>query len=168
MDDLQITEFYLHDSLQSLSVDHITILMRIYAKLHATTLVIKHENPSKLVKFQEMTDIFVKRANDPFLKNYLENLRQYVLDSVCRKKENRYWTRLNQFLQATNGKTVYDLMMEYLEPNSSEPYTTVCHGDCWINNLMFKKSVRASNMGYLKEILISPPLSLSHPLVCSE
>lgn len=140
MDDLQNDGYYLHDNINPLSADHIAVLMRIYAKLHASTLVIKHEHPKKLAKFQKMTDIFVKRANDPFLKNYLENLRQNVIDSVSYKDEFYHWQRLNQFLKS-NNLTVYDMMMQYLNPNTSEPYTSICHGDCWINNIMFNKMV---------------------------
>lgn len=141
MDDLRNDGYFLHDNIKPLSKDHITILMRIYAKLHTTTLVIKHEDSNKIKKFKKMTDIFVKRANDPFLKNYLESLRQNVLDSVSYDKEFYHWQRLNQFLQL-NNLTVYDMMMQYLDPNTSEPFTTICHGDCWINNLMFKKMVK--------------------------
>lgn len=161
MDDLQINNYYLGDNMESLTAEHIAILMRIYAKLHATTLVIKHEKPFKLAKFQKMTDIFVKRANDPFLKNYLENLRKHVLDSVSYKEEHQHWKCLNEFLES--NKTAYDLMMEYLQPNSSEPYTTVCHGDCWINNLMFKKVVRGDQFLTIFRFFICKSITLVFP-----
>uniref|UniRef100_A0A1A9VLX7 CHK domain-containing protein n=1 Tax=Glossina austeni TaxID=7395 RepID=A0A1A9VLX7_GLOAU len=135
MDDLQPQGFYLFDRFAPLTYDHVTILMRIYGKLHATSLVIKDENPELLSELQKMQDIFVQQKDYEPLNNYFESLKVNVLECIDKQREHDYWSKLNEYL---NSATIFELMLSILDSKSSEPYSVICHGDCWINNIMYK------------------------------
>ncbi|XP_073828807.1 pinkman [Musca autumnalis] len=135
MSDIQEEDFYMHDRFKSLTRDHVSLTMRIYGKLHATSLSIKDQTPEKMKNFKDMVDIFVQRKDDPQLNNYFESLKKSALDCLDKDREPVYWKKLNDFF---SRGSFYDLMLNLLESKSSEPHSVICHGDCWINNIMFK------------------------------
>ncbi|XP_065365871.1 uncharacterized protein pkm [Calliphora vicina] len=136
MNDLQVEGFFMHNRFEPLTLDHVVYIMGIYAKLHATSLAMKDQIPEKINSFKNISDIFEQRKNDVQLNDYFESLKRSALESIDKEHEQAYWDKLNEYF---NSGTFYELMLTLLDSNTSEPYSVICHGDCWINNVMFKQ-----------------------------
>lgn len=153
MNDLQDDGFYMHDRFKPLLYEHVAFIMVIYGKLHATSLVLKNENPEKILNLKKMVDIFVQRKDDPQLNEYFESLKKSALESLDKEKDKGYWCKLNSYFKQG---TFYDLMLKLLDGESSEPYTVICHGDCWVNNVMFKYEVSIHNISKYRTLNTFP------------
>lgn len=138
MNDLQVDGFFMHNRFESLTLDHVTFIMRIYGKLHATSIAMKDQCPDKFQRFKSISDIFEQRKDDVQLNDYFESLKRTALESLDKNKYSEYWAKLNEYF---NKGKFFDLMLDLLNAQSSEPYAVICHGDCWINNVMFKQEV---------------------------
>lgn len=138
MNDLQTDGFHMFNRLEPLPLDHVINAMHVFAKLHAVSLVIKDQCPEKFVVFKSIEDIFEQRKYDIQLNNYFESLKVTTLNCIDKEKEFYYWNKLNVYF---NIGTLYELLLDLLNSKSSEPYSVICHGDCWINNIMFKQEV---------------------------
>ncbi|XP_058983196.1 uncharacterized protein LOC131800389 [Musca domestica] len=135
MSDIQEEGFYMHDRFKLLTREHVALTMRIYGKLHATSLAIKDQSPEKIQDLKCIVDIFEQRKDDPQLNDYFESLKKTALDCFDRERESFYWEKLNAYF---SRGSFYNLMLMLLEPRTSEPLSVICHGDCWINNIMYK------------------------------
>lgn len=139
MNDLQVDGFYMHNRFEPISRSHVALLMRIYGKLHATSLVLKLEEPEKLDDLKKMEDLFYQRKDDNQLNDYFESLKLSALGSLENGNNESIDLYRQKLTDYFNRGTLSKLMLDILE--ASEPYSVICHGDCWINNIMFKKEV---------------------------
>ncbi|XP_075157004.1 pinkman [Haematobia irritans] len=135
MNDLQDDGFYMHDRFVGLNYDQVALVMAIYGKLHGTSLALKDQRPERLEIFKNMVDIFVQRKNDQQLNDYFESLKKSALSCLDTEKDARYWCKLKSYF---DQGSFFDLMLNLLDATKSEPYSVVCHGDCWSNNILFK------------------------------
>lgn len=138
MNDLQMESFYMPNRFEPLRLDYIIIAMHVFAKLHAVTLVLKDQCPEKLVEYKSLKDIFEQRKDDAQLNDYFESLKEIALSCIDKETEFHYWNALNIYFKSG---TFYELLLGLLNSKTSEPYSVICHGDCWINNVMFKQEV---------------------------
>ncbi|XP_014086073.3 uncharacterized protein pkm isoform X2 [Bactrocera oleae] len=133
LEDLSLQEFRVFDRFDDFQFEHIAIVMRTYAKLHAVSFAIKDQQPQALDKFRNIEDIFLQHKDVSNLNIYFEGLKRTAL--ACLELENdEYKQALGKFFK----RPFFEIFSDLIDGNKYEPYAVLCHGDCWNNNLMFK------------------------------
>ncbi|XP_064555222.1 uncharacterized protein pkm [Drosophila montana] len=134
LEDLCRNGYQMHDRFADLTPAHVSLVMCAYAKLHAVTLAVKHQQPQKLLPFQKLVDIFEERRTDHVLGVYFEQLKQSALSTLCPQKDAIYIKRLQTFF---GRGSYFEMLLELLNGSNCEPFAVVCHGDSWNNNFLY-------------------------------
>lgn len=128
---LQAQGFRLRDRLHKADLDHVSLVMKNLAKLHALSFVLEKTNSSE---FEEIIRLCHKdvQYSDPgavpkIMRSYFDASVNVVVDSVARNKLKEI------------APEIMTVLHKCTQPNS---YSTICHGDCWNNNTLFKHKVR--------------------------
>lgn len=92
--------------------------------------MIQDQDPERFEAFKNMLDIFTERKDDKVVVDYMNSL-------VDRAKAT-----LNSDTDAdVINKFAMNMIVTMVDGKLSEPYSVICHGDCWNNNLLFKYDV---------------------------
>lgn len=143
MEDLRIKHFKLWNRKVPMNPEHITAVLKEYAKLHSLGLALRIKNP-------QIFDGLVKNMGDVFLEpdsrvqkieEFTGNLAKKLLGIV--KSNNR----AAEAIEFYTPKLLDYYVNELIRP---EHKLAVLHGDCWNNNIMFKYKVNKSLKQYSK------------------
>ncbi|ALC49699.1 CG2004 [Drosophila busckii] len=134
LEDLCQAGYQLHSRFEPLTPAHVRLVMRAYAKLHASSLALKQQQPSVLQHYQQLVDIFEQRREDAALASYLEELKQSALATLCPRQHGTQLQRLQNYFQRGSYP---ELLRTLLSGSNCEPYAVVCHGDGWNNNFLY-------------------------------
>lgn len=134
MEDLRTKHFKLWNRKVPMNPDHISAVLREYAKLHSLGFVANKKYPEIFNKFlTNMRDIFMEKDSTfAKLNDFTSLMSAKILRIVEGNKSateamNRYASKLDDYY--TNELT------------RSEHKLVVIHGDGWCNNIMFKYEV---------------------------
>lgn len=125
--------FKLRDRLCKANFDYVALVMKNLAKLHALAFVLENTNP---IEFEEIARLchedvqYCKPGPAPkSMSSYYEASVNVVLDAAARDKLNRL------------TPDILTVLYKCTRPGS---YSTICHGDCWNNNILYNVKVRIS------------------------
>lgn len=130
--------FRMHSRYMKIRLDHVTMVMKNLAKQHALSFVWQLTYPEE---FEEIKEILIK------------DVQYSELDKIPNSMKYYYDTSVNAV-----SNPVYKERLEGLSPHlltvlksvaSTTHFSTICHGDCWSNNIAFKHQV-----AYLFQILM--------------
>ena len=123
----------MHDRKQSMDVEHASLVLRELARLHAA---------GKLLIQKEGKDIFPELTLDKELWKSLKDNKQmqeyFNKSPITVGKLIKPCGNYDKTVEALTemAPSAYSLMLEQIEP--AAPFDTICHGDCWNNNLLFR------------------------------
>lgn len=134
LEDLTVRGFKMIDHRkETITAKHVELVMRSIGKFHAISFALKDQQPEKFTKLKEnLNEIFFEQKESP-LKNYLDSLKQTVLNTVSGKRDEHLADRLTTLL----SKDQFDIAVECVKSGPAEPHAVICHGDLWTNNIMF-------------------------------
>lgn len=134
LEDLTVSGFRMIDyRKETITAKHVELVMRSIGKFHAISFALKDQQPEKFTELKEnLNEIFFEEKESP-LKNYLESLKQTILNTVSSNTDKHLAKRLNNLL----SKTQFNIAVECVRSGPAEPYAIICHGDLWTNNMMF-------------------------------
>lgn len=127
--------FKLRDRLFKANLDYVTLVMKNLAKLHALSFVLEKTNPREFEEIARLCheDVqYCKPGPAPkSMISYYEASVSVVLDGVARDKLDRL------------TPDILTVLYKCTRPDS---YSTICHGDCWNNNILYKVKVRSNRV----------------------
>jgi hypothetical protein len=136
-DNLRAKGFDMFNRHDDLTKDYVILTMKALGKMHALFYSIKDQKPELIKKFQNMDDLFLLfcNDNDSSIRIMIETQTKMAINLV--KKSNNEEMK-KRVLEVLNGDIMKELR-EVVRGDLAEPYATLCHGDCWNNNIMYLK-----------------------------
>ncbi|CAH1101897.1 unnamed protein product [Psylliodes chrysocephalus] len=134
LENLKTQGYQLWNKQQPMNSEHISAVLQGYAKFHGTSMAMKHKNPELYENITEDISSSIWE-NDEFVAN------KDKFDSFFR-------TVMNIGYKSIEDDPALTEFLKILEPQFSDMFsdglkdpeykTSIVHGDCWCNNLLFK------------------------------
>ncbi|CAG2055219.1 unnamed protein product [Timema podura] len=132
LEDLRPRGYKMADRRSQLDLDHTCLVLRALAKLHAMSLAMLEEDPSSFKHLDE--HFFTVENKDMISHTYIKPVKASVLllrqcpefEHLADRLEEMYATFIDDLI-----KTV---------KSDDTPLSVLNHGDCWVNNILFKYS----------------------------
>ncbi|XP_021185565.3 uncharacterized protein LOC110372878 [Helicoverpa armigera] len=152
--------YELRDRLCRSDMSYVTLVIKNMAKMHALSFILERTNPTAFEEIARLCneDVQYREAGPPpkCMKSYYEASVKAVLDENARYK-------LQQLTP--------DIRTILYKCTLPDKYSTICHGDCWNNNIMYKhkgrKPVEVIFVDYQLMRLASPVTDISYFLYMS-
>ncbi|KAJ8731326.1 hypothetical protein PYW07_004490 [Mythimna separata] len=152
--------FKLRDRLFKANLDYVSLVMKNLAKLHALSFVLEKTNPGEFEEIARLCHEDVQYSKPgpapKSMSSYYEASVSAVLDEVAKDKLDRL------------TPDILNVLYKCTRPDS---YSTICHGDCWNNNILYKvmgrKPVEVIFVDYQLVRLASPVTDIAYFLYMS-
>lgn len=137
LEDLMLLGFEVNDKLiayENLNYSQVKLVLTYLAKFHSLSFV--YESKEGTAQFNELKNEF----NDILYKNSFLNkskLRNYFFESFEMSLNIIEDNKTRKKLGLIKEKLL-ELLRMYTNPRK---YNAFCHGDCWLNNILFKQNV---------------------------
>lgn len=139
MEDLCAGDFTMIDRrTEHLTVDHVNLVLRTLAKMHAISFAMKDQQPEKFEELVCDMNETLFRTDNAIFTSLLAAFGEKVLataDSLADKC-------IGDKIKALFNKNLIETSAELLGASRVGPNAVICHGDCWNNNTMFKLNVQ--------------------------
>ena len=131
MEDLKPEGYVLADKNLSLDLDHVLLVIKSLAKMHASGYLLLRKNPDYKNNYWDYFYNPNNTENANFMKKMVDGHMVYLLKYIDR------WAISEEDKEKFRKLDVLKLIMDgYARKDSS--FNTILHGDCWLNNMMFK------------------------------
>ncbi|XP_078037347.1 uncharacterized protein LOC144470271 [Augochlora pura] len=137
MENLIEQGFCMKDRQKGLSFDHCSLVMRILAKYHAATVAIHEKDPEMVEQFKG-NGIVAKECAKAFFR-LMEVSMERLAEQIKDWAEERCANAAPKIKKMS--ETIVRDSIEAYEYDPDE-FCVLNHGDCWINNIMFKENER--------------------------
>lgn len=131
LEDMCVRGFRMMNRRESLDCKHLKLILKKLASYHALSFALKKDDPEKFKELSKMASGM--EDYNPKFRYFLElskNRAIEALDDPYMVKKITEW-----------GAELVDKMAFFISPENVDPYSVMCHGDCWINNTLFRFEV---------------------------
>lgn len=149
--DLKALDYVLVDKSQFIDEKHLKLIFATYGKYHALTFAYKASNPEKYqTLIKPIQDVFgMFKEHEEVTRGMIEriNLCYDHIKATHPETAAKIQLLIDDFPQAVNKGFDYD-----------GKFSTLVHGDCWSNNILFKYQVSSAADPYLllQALLLQP------------
>lgn len=135
MEDIRKKGFKMLNKYKTIDFPHATAVLETVAQFHGLSLAMKDQCPGIFDKFKGLKD----NMSDAMLNDMMKSMTAASVEKAIGALEP-HEENIKQKLRAFS-ENVIEIVASCTNGESSEPYTVINHGDCWINNIMFKYEV---------------------------
>lgn len=167
LEDLWRSGYRMVDRRKCLSYRQCRTVLKELANFHAVSLAMKQVQPVLFHTMKEkVTEIVYNDQASEFYTHSLETSLRGTLDSLQYSNQNGALDAPIKAIERLSGR-LYQIMSAAVR-NSYEPWNVLCHGDAWVNNLMFSENhdqVRLIDLQTMR--YCSPVVDILHLLYTS-
>lgn len=135
MEDIRKKGFKMLNKYKTIDYPHATAVLETVAQFHGLSLAMKDQCPGIFDKFKGLKDTMSDAMLNDMMKSLTATSVEKAIGALEPHEEN-----IKQKLRAFS-ENITEIIASSTNGESSEPYTVINHGDCWINNIMFKYEV---------------------------
>lgn len=133
MENLTAKGFYMWDKANDIDFDHSALVFKELGKLHAISFAIRDQEPEKFKEFMQRTSVF----HEELTKSIGGQLFQKSHFNRAIRSLDPSETTLIERMESLK-LTYRNLLAEVKSNTNCEPFGVLVHGDCWINNLLYR------------------------------
>ncbi|XP_058819927.1 uncharacterized protein LOC131682462 [Topomyia yanbarensis] len=134
MRDLKEEGFRMVDRHKDMSLEHYQLMMRALARLHATSFVLKDQQPEKMERFKGMPDLLGLPDTSPTMASIFSQMAARAMTLLNENNEPDVFQRTKKILTMSWD----EIMDDVYNGKPAEPFAVIGHGDSWHNNLLYK------------------------------
>lgn len=132
MEDLAEQGFTTADMFQPSDFSHALQLFIELGKYHAISFALKAIKPAVFDRFRNLDDIMVQVMTTANMRDLAPRNCRLAAGLFERPEELHIRNKILSY-----EHDLWQQMEEILDGSKAEPYAALCHGDCWINNVMY-------------------------------
>ncbi|TMW46501.1 hypothetical protein DOY81_008416 [Sarcophaga bullata] len=147
LEDLKEIGYCMHNRLASLDLKYCELVMKQLAKLHAASITAKQlDNEIFQDKCKQIDEIVYCKGAEEFYRNILDSSIQESLNSLRTSNIDGTLTEPIRLIEKLQCKLFNQI--QSCITTRREHMNVMCHGDLWVNNIMFKSSVASTISSY--------------------
>lgn len=136
VEDLKVMSHQTLKKSEPIDFEHTKLLLTAMGKLHAISFALKTQKPTIFEEFKELGDWMINEALKPNYFSYTMSLFDQLI-------ENFDEDDLGSREKVKNFKENYSNFLDFvISKENNECNRVMVHGDCWINNFMYRYRVR--------------------------
>ncbi|XP_073840335.1 uncharacterized protein isoform X2 [Musca autumnalis] len=136
LEDLKEFGYRMQNRLTGLDLNFCELVMKQLAKFHAASIAAKRlDNAMFRDKCKQVSEIVYCKEGEEFYKNILETSIQESLNSLRSSNVDGCLTEPIRLIEKLQNK-LFTKIQSYIM-NTSDHMSVMCHGDLWMNNIMF-------------------------------
>lgn len=139
MEDLTVDDFITKDMFKPADLQHAKRIFIELGKLHAISFALKTKKPKVFEQFKGLKDLMCRLMTTESMKDLAPRNIQLASDLFVGEEEQEIKEKVLSLKD-----DLWQQVAVNLDGQTVDAFGVVCHGDCWINNVMFNYSDESS------------------------
>lgn len=129
---------------ESITFDHMSLLLKALGKFHAVSFALKEQQPEKFNKLSSLAfEQYWTMFSESDFGNYYKDLLKRFITVLEDEKRFDLIEKFNKVI----GYNIVESILGLVSSEAAEPYSVICHGDLTVNNTMYSKDEQGKPTG---------------------